>query len=175
MRVAGVIATAVAVAACWAGVSPQAAARPRAAIAPVADVPAPLQGWPAEEVAEGITLYRGTLGDPSGPGRWAVTVTEPGGGPGDLLDRDAAAALARRLRQEGVRPRRRRSPRRGTRACRAGRSAGGCAPGVPRRADAKQLAAHLTEAVLRPRPSRRGRTRRSSTRTAGSAPWCTSP
>lgn len=147
MRVAGVIATAVAVAACWAGVSPQAAARPRAASAPVADVPAPLQGWPAEEVAEGITLYRGMLGDPSGPGRWAVTVTEPGGDPGDLLDRDAAAALARRLRQEGVPA----TAEAITAAGYAGVPRGPLgwrvrAGGFRRRADAKQLAAHLTEA-----------------------------
>lgn len=99
MRVAGLIAAGVAVSVCWAGPPPPAAAVPQAAADPV---PAPIRDWPGEEVAEGITLYRGTLGDPSGPGRWAVTVTEPGGKPDRLLTRDAATALARRLDRAGA-------------------------------------------------------------------------
>ena len=96
------LAPATAAAAATAATAATVAAGPGSAV-PGEDAPAPIRNWPGERLAEGLTLYRGTLGDPSGPGRWTVTVTG-GGKPDRLLDAAAAAALARRLAAAGFEP-----------------------------------------------------------------------
>lgn len=108
MRVASVIAPGLVACLCLT-VSPPVSGAPlrggsTGAAAASDEVPAPLAGWPSEQLAEGLTLYRGTLGDPSRPGRWAVTITRPGDRPDDLLTRAEATALARRLTAAGFTP-----------------------------------------------------------------------
>jgi len=74
---------------------------PSLAAPPVAKVPAAIRSWQGEELAEGLTLYRGTLGDPSGPGAWTTALTIPGDFPGVLGGYDDAVALATRAIEAG--------------------------------------------------------------------------
>jgi hypothetical protein len=67
--------------------------------------PALVADWPAKRIADGLTVYRGVLGDPSREGRWTITVRQPGPGHPYLGDAEDAGALADRLREAGYRPR----------------------------------------------------------------------
>ncbi len=67
--------------------------------------PALVADWPARRIADGLTVYRGVLGDPSRGGHWTVTVRRPGRGHPYLGDAERTSALADRLREAGYRPR----------------------------------------------------------------------
>ncbi|MEV5411854.1 phosphodiester glycosidase family protein [Thermopolyspora sp. NPDC052614] len=99
-RAAGLIALSLVTGLVPARTPARAAPPPRAAVGGPG-VPAVIGDWPGEELDEGLTLYRGTLGDPSGPGRWTVTVRVPGDRPGELGGRADASELALRLHAAG--------------------------------------------------------------------------